>query len=1318
MIDWLIAFSIRRRGWIFLAAVLMVVWGIRAIARTPIDAIPDLSDHHLVVVTEWPGHGPTEIDERVSQPLSSLLEPMPGVRVVRASSDVGFAMHTVVLNDGVSESATRNTIAETLKRQTNWPDGVRPALAPDAAATGQIVWYTVEGKGLNPAQLRTIQDEVIKPALSAIPGVAEVASVGGRVVEKHVEIEPRFLVDGARSLPSLIESIRQNRDPTIPTSNSLGSAPRRGVFEKDGGEATGSVVLMARGENPRVVTKRIMKGIVEVESRLPHGVRIVPIYDRTPLIDSVIGTVSGTLIEAIITATICIVVILRHLRTAFVLAITLPLAVLFSFGLVDFLRQTGLVEVETNLMSLAGLAISIGVLVDSSIVMAENAMHHLKRSFGDRPVTGNTSSLVLAACREVGRPIAGSVFIMLFSFLPVFALDGMEGKMFHPLAFTKSFALLGVGILSLTLVPALCTVFVRGRLKSEDDVSLVRGLSQVYRPVLAYLMDRPAVAVGIVAVTVILGSALIGHDWFLRIVTVASAIGVTIFIGPFFRKAVVFLALIGLGLTASVWLTPLPREFLSPLDEGMVMDMPISVPRISASQAADDLLARDMILCRFPEVAMVVGKAGRAETASDPAPLDMIETMIEFRPVEFWPHRTLTTHDIEKQAMAVVKAMVAKQIIAEPTELTTFTNTVAMAAVVQFDAQLREAAYQKNKAFERDLGRILIRRIVDNVLSKLADARPDLAPMLESSLSAHTAHFGMTPTYVSVAAVVRDTIHHLHEHERTLSTTTLPPDIRLRAENTIRSICGFDETTVIESILDDVKREYTRRWRQHVSQLNADLLERAAPLYTRLVIEAALKEGQVRNANVIRAMHDWHRIRATANESTNGASNGHHHGGTLPFLDPVPELDSIQSRLSDSFAASLLLWPRERKELSGFGGELDRALPMPGWQNIWTMPIQNRVDMLATGVNTAVGVRVLGPNLDDLVSASEAVASKIKTIPGAADVITDPIRGRIHREIVPKAEAFAKAKVDPQAWKDLVELIQGETVIAGAAGQPAIRIMLDRTTRTDLDAIRQLPVATTDPRKFVPFHSVAEVRMVEGPASVKREKGSLRNYVRLNVRGRDATEFVNDAKRILSESVTQPPGVTIEWTGQFEHQARARQTLMVTIPLVLVTIFAVLWWTVRDAAEAGLMMLTIPGALSGGLFLIAFFGSSLSVGSWIGLISCFGMATSTGIIMLVYLRQSVANAEGKQALTRETLRSAVLDGAVKRLRPKLLTEATTLFGLAPLLLASGPGSDVLKPMAIPVLGGLLIADEVIDLFLPVLFYQLRCFRMRKSATRT
>ncbi|MBX9627393.1 MAG: efflux RND transporter permease subunit, partial [Gemmataceae bacterium] len=1073
----------------------------------------------------------------------------------------------------------------------------------------------------------------------------------------------------------------------------LGGGPRRGVLDKDGTDAVGGVVMMRHGENPRAVTRRLREKLRELQPGLPPGVRVVAVYDRTPLIRDTVGTVTGTLLEAILTATVCIVVVLRHLRTAFVVALTLPLAVLFSFGLADLLRQLGVVTVETNLMSLAGLAVSVGVLVDASIVMAENAMHKLRQARGP-VVRGDTRAEVLAACREVGRPIVFSVLIILLSFLPVFALGGLEGKMFRPFAYTKSFAMLGVGLLAVTLVPALCTVFVRGRLRSEDEVPLVRGLTRVYRPVLAYLLDRPLPIVWVVGLTLVLGAAVLGNPYLLGGAVAAAAGGCLWAASRATTRLIAAGSLTLAGLAAGEWLTPLDRQFLTPLDEGMVMDMPITVPRMSVPQAADDLRARDMVFCRFPEVEMVVGKAGRAETAADPAPVDMIETMIGFRRREFWPRRCLRPADAEAQARAVLDELVARGLVREPSDRRDLANRAAMAAVPLFDAQMREAAYQRNMEFERDLGQRLA-GFAAAELVRLLDRPP--APVAPAVLAGHAAHLGMDPTPEAVSALVRDVLR------------ALGPDAGQPRHGLWDRLTG--PTSLDDRLYEVVRDKHRSEWRDHTARLNAELLDRGAGVYTRLVLEALLEQAEVIDPRVTAAMHEWHRARA-ATPSAAPVGEHHHGGGSLPFLTPTPELDSLQTELTARFARGLLLWPRDRAELAGFGGELDRAMQMPGWANVWTMPIQNRVDMLSTGVNTAVGVRVLGRRLDDVVKASEDIAAVLKGVPGAADVVADPVRGKGYLEVVPDRARCARHGVDPGAVTELVGIALGgrvaTTTVEGRERHP-VRVRFARDTRADDESVRDLPVPARS--GYVPLSAVADVRIAEGPAVIKGENGLARNYVRLNVRGRDAGEFVDAAKQAVASQVRLPEGVTVEWAGQFEHAARARRTLLVAVPVVVGLIFLLLWWTYRDLADAALMLLAVPGALAGGVILQWLLGEPLSVAAWVGLIACFGMATSTGVIMLVYLRQAVATAEAAGPLTPERLRAAVLDGAAQRLRPKLLTEATTLLGLAPLLLATGTGSEVLRPMVVPVLGGLLVADEVIDLFLPALFYRVRLRRL-------
>ncbi len=1293
MIERIIAYSIRHRSIVILGAFILAAWGVYSAYKTPIDAVPDLSENQVIVFTEWMGHSPREIESQVTYPLSVHLQGIRGVRVVRSSSDFHFSLIHVVFDDEVSFPTARQRVLERLAQVGNLlPAGVAPNPPPDALATGQIYWYSVEGGGLDLGRLRDLQDSYVRPLLSAVPGVAEVASVGGFPIEYQVSVDPQRLQLKGVSLGNVVRAVADSNatvgGPIIQKGNAeyivrslgwlgarpghdddefnsqravrdlesavvrasgdgrvlrvgdvasvaIGPGPRRGILEKDGNEIAGGVILMAHGENPLEVTRSIKAKVRELHAGLPQGVRIVPFYDRTPLIRGAVDTVTRTIAEAIITASLCVLLILLHARASFVIALTLPLAALGSFGMMGLLRALGIVDIQTNIMSLAGIAISVGVLVDSSVVMVENAMHRLRDHFGDGAVRGDIRAIVLPACQMVGRPIFFSIVIMLLSFLPVFALSGMEGKMFRPLAFTKSFALVTVALLAVTLVPALCTFFLRGRMRSERESWIVRSVIDVYRPILSSLLGSPAPLVWVLAVTFLVGLAPIGSRPLFLVCLFFSVIAVGLSLKRWRGRALGWASLIVIAFVADTSMTPLGREFMTPLDEGMMMDMPITVPRASVTESGDDLKARDMILCRFPEVDMVVGKAGRAESPTDPAPMDMIETMVNFRPRELWPKRKLLRTDAERQTRQALDALIRSGLIQRPANPALVSETTD-ATLPLFDTALREYAYQRNREFERAL----------------------------------------------------------------LVVITDPDDPEFASQQA--------------------------RWHEHVRQLNGELIDRGAETYTRLVLEELLLRTEATDLRVAATIREIKRLRERPKLPTASRSGDHHHGrpATPLTIEPLPALDAIQARLSKSFASHLLLWKKERSELMGFGSDLDQAVQMPGWTNVWTMPIQNRVDMLATGVNTAIGVRVQGRRLEDVVRTSESIAAVLKRLPGAADVIADPIRGKGYIEIRIDRERAARAGIRIAAINDTVETALGGKVVThtmeGRERHP-VRVLNGRDWRGDEDAIRGLLIASEvrepdgSPR-LIALGDLADVQVVEGPATIKSENGLLRNYVRLNLRAASAADFVAKARVVVAHEVKFPEGTFAEWTGQYEHEIHARQTLMVIVPIVLVLIFAVLYWTYHDAADAALMMLALPGAIAGGVFFQWLFGFKFSVTVWVGYIACFGMATSTGIIMLVYLREAVERAGGLAALSLPQLRQAVLDGAVNRLRPKLLTEGTMIIGLAPMLWASGVGADVIKPMAAPVLGGVLIADEVIDLLLPVLFYWVRRRRWQRLHT--
>jgi copper/silver efflux system protein len=1403
VIDRIIEFSIRYRWAVIAAAGALALAGIYAVYHTPMDAVPDVSENQIIVFADWPGHSPCEIEDQIAYPLSSALQGLPGARVVRSSSEFNFASISVILHDGVDFYFARQQIGERLTRANErLPAGVKAYLAPDGAATGQIFWYTLQGEGYDLGLLRSIQDSYVRGQLAAVDGVAEVASVGGRVMEYQVELDPRRLADAGLT-PGVVsraiadanasvggqviekanaeylvrgvgwlgarpggvsqgeteqagEAERADRvrhdleQIVLPTADgevvrlgevarvAVGAGFRRGVLEMHGNESVGGVVLMRYGENPLEVIRGLRAKISELASGLPPGVRIVTAYDRTPLITSAVSTVTGALVEAIVTASLCVLVVLLHFRTSLVIAVTLPLAALSSFLAMWLLRRLAIIDIQTNIMSLAGIVVSIGVLVDSSIVMAENVMHTLRGHFGDRPVRGDVRGLVLPACRMVGRPIFFSVAIMLISFLPVFCLGGMQGKMFRPLAFTKSLALLAVAVLSITLVPALATLFIRGRLRDERRSWLVRSLTDVYRPVLDYCLSHPAPLVWLLAATFLVGCAPLGHEGLLLAVLFVSLVILGAITRTWRAAVSCTLSLALVALAAQQTMRPLVWQKMPPLNEGMVMDMPITVPRASITEAADDLKARDMVLCRFPEVAMVMGKAGRAETPTDPAPADMIETMVEFRPRELWPKRKLPEKDARRQTAAVLAALVAEGMIEPPADDTeaSFIAEAAAEALVRFDGGMREYAFHRNAEFERSLPQKRATWLAESLVARLRRqgvfARPpsdgEMAQVIQTLVSHAGHHAAHSPELDDVASWARQagrTLTALGLVKDDASLFDDRPPLWQRSMELAAGALGKAPPTFFTRLTDDVLAKYEAAWREHVRGLNAELFARGVESYTRLALEELLARTKPRDEKLAVYLADVRRFRSRPPRE----HRNHHHLGPMmnmtppPDVPPQPKLKELQERLADAMGWRALFWRCEPSELSDPGGELDRALQMPGWANVWTRPIQNRVDMLSSGVNTDIGVRVLGRRLEDVVSASEDIAAVLKEVPGSEYVMAEAVRGKGYLEIFIDRDKAARLGVSVGEVNEVIETALGgqlATTTVEGRERHGVRMLFPRNWRQDEESVRSLPVPcrgvasseeTVRALTMIPLAEVADVRITQGPASIKSENGLLRNYVRLNLRGRGATDFIEDARRAIADQVALPAGVYVEWTGQFEHDIKAIRTLTLVLPLVVGSIFLLLYWTYRDLADALLMLLAVPGALAGGVLFQWLLGYDFSVTVLVGYLACFGMATSTGIIMLVYLREAVAKRGGLERMSLAELRQAVMEGAVQRLRPKLLTEGTTLLGLAPMLWATGAGAEVIKPMAAPVLGGILIADEVIDLLLPVMFYWVRRWRM-------
>ena len=1311
MIESIIEWSVRNRYLVILASLVLAVAGTRAMLTTPVDAIPDLSENQVIVFTDWMGRSPQEIEDQITYPMSVNLQGLAGVKVVRSSSEFNFSMITIIFDDATDYYFARQRVLEKLSiASTFLPQGVTPYLAPDATAVGQIFWYTVEGEGKDLSELRSIQDWYVRYQLNSVPGVAEVASVGGAPKEYQIDLDPNKLraygvslgeVYGAvaRSNSSVggrvihqgnaeylirsvgwIEKVDDIRDTVVsPRKNGtpvrvgdlgtvqMGPAFRRSVLEKDGREAVGGVVLMRYGGNPLEVTRRIKEKVTALEVSLKaQGVRIVPFYDRTPLIRKALETVGGTVKEELIVCTIAILLVMGHIGNAFVVAIVLPMAILFSFLM---MRLFGM---SSNIMSLAGISISVGILIDQAVVMGENAAHHLTRHFGRNRVTGDTTEIVIKACRTVGRPIFFSVLITILSFLPVFALSGREGKMFHPLAYTKTFALVGVAILSITLVPALIPIFLRGRIKSEDENYLVRTMIAIFKPMLAWLMDRTTLVCWLFAV------------------------------------------IIGLGYVAS---TRLGREFMPDLDEQSIMDMPTTVPRASVAQAAGDLKVRDAILRDFPEVLMVVGKAGRAETPTDPSPLDMIETVVNLRDREVWPKRKLRFEEAVAQSRDALSALEAKGLLrrAPAADRDALVNEAAMAVAEAVDRTLRDLAVRRLKEFRPELGRALVGDAVDDLLARVAPSavarKPSAAEreaLVEALAKIHGDRLagGVAPD--DAAELVKDaaarlvTLGALRDRPDLLAP---PPATLERAAEVAGDVLGFARPTLSTRVADGLTASHTRRVEARTRSLNWELFDRAVGSATWSALDNLSRLGN---------------------------------GRKLADEAPTPEaLHALAPALEKPFSDRLLLWKKTKQDLVE---EMDTALQIPGWGNSFTQPIANRVEMLSTGVRLPVAAKVFGPNLDAVQRVSQEVAAVLRGVRGSANVFADQITGKPYVEIHIDRKRASRYGINVGDIQDVVEVAMGgkplTQTVEGRERYP-VRVRYARDYRDDLEALKNIlvsargmggdapagamggsgvgmgggmgapePVASDTPKAGpIPLSAVADIRVVEGPSMIKSENGLLRSYVQCRVQDRDEVGFVEEAQRAVAERVKLPAGMYVEWSGTFEHQVRANKTLRVVFPAVIAVIALILYLTHKSWVDAALMMTSVLGALAGGAIFQWLFGFNFSVAVQVGYIACFGMAVETGVVMLVYLHEAIDERGGLAGIgSIAELRTAILEGAIHRLRPKLLTEGAAIISIAPMLWATGVGAEVIRPMAAPVLGGLLIADEVIDVFLPVLYF--------------
>jgi Cu(I)/Ag(I) efflux system membrane protein CusA/SilA len=1022
-----IRWSARNLLLILIATAAVVAGGLYAVGRLSLDAIPDLSDTQVIVYTEMPGQAPQVVEDQVTYPLTTALLAVPRSRAVRGFSFFGVSFVYVIFEDGTDIYWARSRVLEYLNSGTaKLPADVKPALGPDATGVGWVYQYVVVGANRTLAELRSLQDWYIRFALAKAPGVAEVASVGGFVKQYNVVVDPVKLRSYGIPLGRVIDAIRaSNREtggrvvemaeaeymvrgrgyihgvddlsqivlkadgpaPVLLRDVArieLGPDERRGVTELDGeGEAVGGIALQRFGQNALDVIDNVKGKLKELASGLPKGVHIETVYDRSELIHRAIATLKSTLIEeSLVVAAVCVVFLL-HVRSALVAIVTLPVGVLMAFIAMQALG------IGSNIMSLGGIAIAIGAMIDAAIVMIENAHKHLERR---EPGESRGHAIVNAAV-EVGPALFFSLLIITVSFLPIFALEEQEGRLFKPLAWTKSLAMGSAALLSVTLVPALMMLFIRGRILPEHRNPVNRVLIWLYRPLIRGVLRARLLVVGL---------------------------------------AVVVLAV-------SVWpATRLGAEFMPNLDEGTLFYMPVTLPGLSITKAAELLQTQDKIIKSFPEVASVFGKAGRAATATDPAPLEMFETVINLKPKAQW-----------------------------------------------------------------------------------------------------------------------------------------------RAGMTIDKLIA----------------------------------------------------------------------------------------------------------------------------------EMDSALQFPGISNAWTMPIKARIDMLATGIRTPVGIKLLGRDYGELEAVARQVEAAVRAVPGTTSAHAERVTGGYFLDVLPDRARLAQYGVMIEdVQRAVASALGGEAVTTTVEGRErySVNVRYPRDFRSDPRAIASDILVPTLRGGMLPLGELAEVKLTQGPTSIRTENAQLAEYVYVDFRGRDLAGYVEDAQRAVRDKVALPAGTYLVWSGQFEYLERAEAKLKIVVPATLMLIFVLLYLNFGRIAETLIVMLSLPFALVGGLWLVWWMGFNLSVAVAVGFIALAGVAAETGVVMLIYLDQALAErrarcaAEGR-AFTREDLRLAIMAGAVERVRPKMMTVTAIVAGLLPILWNEGTGSEVMQRIAVPMIGGMASSTVLTLLVIPAIY---------------
>jgi Cu(I)/Ag(I) efflux system membrane protein CusA/SilA len=1040
MIERIIQWSIQQRLLVLIAAVALAGWGVYSIRHTPLDAIPDLSDVQVIVKTTYPGQAPRIIEDQITYPLASAMLAVPGALTVRGYSFFGDSYIYVLFKDGTDPYWARARVLEYLNQvSARLPAAAHPQIGPDASGVGWIYQYAlVDRSGKHDlAQLRGLQDWFLKYELQTLPGVAEVASVGGMIRQYQVVLNPGMMRALALPLDDIKRAIQDaNRDeggsaiemaeaeylvhshglltgeddlrriPALGMNNTVYPVPallgniaeirtgpqmRQGIAELDGeGETVGGIIVMRQGENALATIEGVKQRLEALRHSLPAGVEIVPVYDRSELIGRSVGTLRDRLLEEFIVVVLVCAVFLLHLRSALVVLVTLPVGILAAFAV---MRLQG---INANIMSLGGIAVAIGAMVDAAIVMIENAH---KRLEGVSTTEASRLRALREAATEVGAPLFFSLLIIMISFMPVFVLQAQEGRLFGPLAYTKTYAMAAAAGLSITLVPALMAYFIRGRIREEQANPLNRWLMRAYLPVIRRALDRPAI-------------------------TLVLALAVAV---------------------SGLWpLARLGSEFMPELDEGDLLYMPSIYTGVSIGKARELMQQTDRLMRTVPEVARVFGKVGRADTATDPAPLTMIETTIQLKPRAQW--------------------------------------------------------------------------------------RP-----------------GMTPE--------------------------------------------------------------------------------------------KLKQ------------------------------------------------------------------------------ELDQLVRLPGLTNAWVMPIKGRLDMLATGIRTPVGVKIAGPDLKVIESIGKQVEQAVAQVPGTRSVYAERAGSARYIDIHIDRAAAAAAWLSVNEIQDVISTAVGgmnvTETLEGRERYP-VNLRYPADYRDSPERLRALPIVTMRGRQ-VQLGDVADIAIKSGPDMIRSENARLNGWVFIDIEDRDLGSYVAAARLVVENHVTLPPGYSITWSGQYEYLERARQRFMLVAPLTLASILLMLYLIFRNIVEPLLVMVALPLALAGGGWLLIALDYHISVATGVGFIALAGVAAEFGVVMLVYLNQAVLR---RAPQTVAELRAAVIEGAVQRVRPKAMTVAVIMAGLLPIMLGGGTSSEVMRRIAAPMVGGMITAPLVSMILLPVLYLLWKRRRLPFSAIET